>query len=121
MVITEEMLCSRDHAYLLEKDNYYYVGLTDYFIKELEGIVFLELPEIGSTFNKGEIYGTIQGVNSSTNLYIPIGGTIVDINEEVVTNYDKIFETTWLIKIESETAAADSIDLLEYEDYLEEI
>lgn len=119
MVVAEDILCNKTHEYVMEKDGYYYIGLTEYFLKKMEEIVFLELAEKGTEFIKGEIFGTIQGVDSSTNLYMPIGGTIVDVNEDVVADYDKLMESNWLIKIKSETAVQDSIDLLEYEDYLD--
>ncbi|MBR1372877.1 hypothetical protein IJ556_00310 [bacterium] len=52
MLVLEDILCSRTHEYVMEKDGYYYIGLTDYFLNKLEEIGFLELPEIGSTFTK---------------------------------------------------------------------
>lgn len=119
MVVAEDILCNKTHEYVMEKDGYYYIGLTDYFIKKMEEIVFLDFAEVGSTYAKGEIFGNIQGVNSSKNLYMPIGGTILEVNEEVVADYDNISENSWLIKIESKTALSDSSDLLEYEDYLD--
>ena len=83
--------------------------------------MFLELAEPNTTLVKGEAFGTIQGVDTSKDLYMPIGGTILEINEDVVANYDSLHETTWLIKIESATATQDSIDLFDYDDYIEEV
>ena len=125
MSLTEGILCSKSHEYLLEKDGKYLVGLTDYAIEQLGDIVFLELPEAGTEFRKGEVFATIESVKAASEIYMPISGEILEINESVVDNPEILnespFEKGWLVKIESKTAAIDSVDLLEYEDYKEEI
>lgn len=125
MSLTEGMLCSKSHEYLLEKDGKYILGLTDYAIEQLGDIVFLELPDVGAEFVKGEVFATIESVKAASEIYMPISGKIVEINEAVVDNPEILnespYEKGWLVKVESETAAVDSVDLLEYEDYKEEI
>ncbi len=125
MTLTEGILCSKTHEYILEKDGKYIIGLTDYAIEQLGDIVFLELPEVGAEFNKGEVFATIESVKAASEIYMPISGRIVEINESVVDNPEILnespYEKGWLVKIESETATVDSIDLLEYDDYKEEI
>lgn len=119
MIVAENILCSPTHEYVMEQDGLYFIGITEHFIKKFGEIVSVEIPDTGSTFVKGEIFGSIQGVNSSKDLYMPVGGTVVEINEEIVDDYDKLNETTWLFKIESETISDDLANLYEYEDYLE--
>lgn len=125
MSVTEGILCSKSHEYVSEKDGKYLIGLTDYAIEQLGDIVFLELPEVGAEFSKGEVFATIESVKAASEIYMPIGGKIVEVNESVVDNPEILnespYEKGWLVKIESETATADSIDLLEYEDYKEEV
>lgn len=125
MSLTEGILCSKSHEYILEKDGKYIVGLTDYAIEQLGDIVFLELPEVGAEFVKGEVFATIESVKAASEIYMPIGGKIVEINETVVDNPEILnespYEKGWLVKIESETATLDSVDLLEYDDYKEEL
>lgn len=125
MSLTEGILCSKTHEFILEKDGKYIIGLTDYAIEQLGDIVFLELPDVGAEFVKGEVFATIESVKAASEIYMPIGGKIVEVNEAVVDNPELLnespYEKGWLVKIESETAVADSIDLLEYEDYKEEI
>lgn len=125
MSLTEGILCSKSHEYLLEKDGKYIIGLTDYAIEQLGDIVFLELPEVGAEFAKGEVFATIESVKAASEIYMPISGKVVEINEKVVDNPELLnespFEKGWLIKIESGTATIDSVDLLEYDDYKEEI
>lgn len=125
MSVTEGILCSKTHEYILEKDGIYTIGLTDYAVEQLGDIVFLELPDIGAEFAKGEVFATIESVKAASEIYMPISGKIVEINESVVDNPEILnespYENGWLVKVESETATADSIDLLEYEDYKEEV
>lgn len=125
MSLTEGILCSRSHEYISEKDGKYKVGLTDYAIEQLGDIVFLELPDVGAEFVKGEVFATIESVKAASEIYMPIGGKIVEVNEAVVDNPEILnespYEKGWLVKIESKTASTDSIDLLEYDDYKEEV
>ncbi len=125
MSLTEGILCSKTHEYVLEKDGLYIIGLTDYAIEQLGDIVFLELPEVGAEFVKGEVFATIESVKAASEIYMPISGKIIEINETVVDNPEILneshFEKGWLVKIESEKATVDSIDLLEYDDYKEEV
>ena len=125
MSLTEGILCSKRHEYIREKDGVFFVGLTDYAIEQLGDIVFLELPDVGAEFEKGEVFATIESVKAASEIYMPITGRILEVNEAVVDNPEILnespFEKGWLVKVESETAVVDSIDLLEYDDYREDI
>lgn len=125
MSLTEGILCSKTHEYILEKDGNYIIGLTDYAIEQLGDIVFLELPDVGAEFVKGEVFATIESVKAASEIYMPISGKIIEINESVVDNpailNESPYEKGWLVKVESGTAALESVDLLEYNDYKEEI
>ena len=125
MSLTEGILCSKTHEYILEQGGKYIIGLTDYAIEQLGDIVFLELPEVGAEFRKGEVFATIESVKAASEIYMPISGKIVEVNEAVVDTPEVLnespYEKGWLVKVESETATLDSADLLEYADYKEEI
>ena len=125
MTIPEGILCSKSHEYLLENGSNYIIGLTDYAVEQLGDIVFVELPEIGSFFEKGEVFATVESIKAATEAYLPINGRVVEINEKLIEIpellNDEPFENGWLIKVESETAGIDSSDLLEYDDYKDEV
>lgn len=125
MSLTEGILCSKSHEYILEKDGLYIIGITDYAVDQLGDIVFLELPDVGTEFTKGEVFATIESVKAASEIYMPISGKIVEVNESVVDTPEILnespYEKGWFVKVESTTAAIDSIDLLEYEDYKEEV
>lgn len=125
MTAPDGILCAKSHEYLLEDGTNFIIGLTDYVVEQLEDMVFVELPEVGTSFVKGEVFATVESVKAASEIYMPVGGTIIEINEKLletpeILNNDP-FGEGWLIKIESESAAIDSSDLLEYEDYRDEL
>ena len=125
MAARDNMLCSKSHEYVFEADGSYYIGLTDYAIEQLGDIVFVELPEVGSSYTKGEIFGTIESVKAASEIYMPVGGTVVEINEQLIEKPELLneseFDEMWLIKVSSETYAEDNKDLLDYSTYKEEV
>jgi len=126
MSITEKVLCSKSHEFLLDNGNgTYTVGLTDYAVEQLGDIVFLELPEIDAEFKKGESFATVESVKAASEIYMPISGKVVEINEPAVDapellNEDN-WEKGWLVKIKATGNDSEQNDLLEYEDYKEEL
>ena len=126
MSITERILCSKSHEYLLPNDdNTYTVGLTDYAVEQLGDIVFLELPEVESEFKKGESFAAIESVKAASEIYMPISGKVVAVNEALVdapeTLNEDVYAAGWLVKIEATGDASEQNDLMEYEDYKEEL
>ena len=126
MSITERILCSKSHEYLLPNDdNTYTVGLTDYAVEQLGDIVFLELPEVGSEFKKGESFAAIESVKAASEIYMPISGKVVAVYEALVdapeTLNEDVYAAGWLVKIEATGDASEQNDLMEYEDYKEEL
>ena len=122
----EGMLCSKTHEYLLEQDGgKYTIGLTDYAVEQLGDIVFIELPEVGSSFVKGETFATVESVKAASEIYMPIGGTITEINESIIETPELVNEdplgNAWLVKIESSADDVEFKDLMDYEDYKEEL
>ena len=121
----DNMLCTKTHEYVLEENGNYEVGITDYAIEQLGDIVFIELPDVGSDFSKNEVFATIESVKAASEIYMPISGKVVEINEEIVDSpellNDESFENKWLIKIESTAEQVEFADLLEYTDYKEEL
>lgn len=121
----ENMLCTSTHEYVLEKDGIYEVGITDYAIEQLGDIVFIELPDTDTEFRKGEVFATIESVKAASEVYMPISGKVIQINEELVSNpellNDEACENKWFIKLESDADQVEMVDLMDYSDYKEEI
>ena len=126
MGIEEKVLCSKSHEFILENaDGTYTVGLTDYAVDQLGDIVYLELPEVDSEFKKGETFATIESVKAASEIYMPISGKILEINESAVDSpeilNEDVWEKGWLVKIEATGDNSEQDDLLKYDAYKEEL
>lgn len=126
MMVPEGILCSKSHEYLVEGENCIFtVGLTDYAVEQLGDIVFVELPEVGTVFGKGEVFATVESVKAASEIYMPVGGKIVEINEKITESPEVLNESPysdgWLVKIENKDANLETGDLLDYADYKEEL
>ena len=121
----DNILCSKTHEYVWENEGKYIIGLTDFAVEQLGDIVFVEMPEAGTTLTKGDILGTVESVKAASEIYMPISGTVTEVNEALVSNPELLnedpYEKGWLIKVESDTAKEDSGDLIDYNDYKEEV
>lgn len=126
MITTDSILCSKTHEYISHNEGKHYtVGLTDYAVEQLGDIVFLELPEVNTPFRKGEVFATVESVKAASEIYMPISGTIIEVNEKVVDSPEILnenpYEDGWLVKIEFTGDDTETADLMEYTDYKEEV
>ena len=124
MNIPEGILCSKTHEWVAEEDNLATIGLTDWAVEQLGDIVFVELPEVGSNFSKDEAFATIESVKAASEIYMPVSGVVVEVNEELINSPELINEdafASWLIKVKPENFQEDSQGLMEYNDYKDEV
>ncbi len=125
MNLPEGILCSKSHEYVYEKGGVHIIGITDFAVEQLGDIVFIELPDEGAHFHKGEVFGTIESVKAASEMYMPVSGTVKKVNSELfdkpeLLNVDP-YEKAWLVAVEPDNFSSDIIDLLEYDDYKEEV
>ena len=125
MSITEKILCTKSHEYLLDEGKDAIIGLTDYAIEQLGDIVFVELPEVGSEFKKGETFAAIESVKAASEIYMPVSGKIIDVNTTISDAPEKLnedcYENGWLVKIEKTGDNNELSDLLSYTEYKKEL
>jgi glycine cleavage system H protein len=79
------------------------IGITDYAQNTLGDIVFVDLPKVGSTIEKGKVFGSVESVKAVSDLYSPVTGTVLEVNEELATAPEKIntdAHGAWLLKVE---------------------
>ncbi len=123
--MSEDMLCTKTHEYVTGDAGKYQIGLTDYAVEQLGDVVFVELPEVGSEFKKGEVFATVESVKAASEIYMPISGTITAVNEDIAATPELLNEDPhgrgWLVKIDSEADDSEFADLLDYSDYREEV
>ncbi len=122
----EKILCTKSHEFLLDEGaKTLTVGLTDYAVEQLGDIVYLELPEVGAEFSKGDTFGTVESVKAASEIYMPISGKVVDVNTEAIETPEILNEDSlnkgWLIKIEATGDASEQDDLLSLDEYKEEL
>jgi len=114
------VLCTKSHEYVIRDGDIATVGITDYAVEQLGDIVFVELPEVGSTFEKGEVFGTIESVKAASEIYLPVSGKVVEINEKVQEEPELInndcFGEGWLVKV-ADFKNEDLDEAMEYDDY----
>ena len=120
MKITGSLLYTNDHEWIKIEENQGIVGITDFAQRELGDIVFIEFPDKGDLFQKGDTIGTIEAVKTVADLYAPVSGKIFELNLELDDNAELInsdpFGKGWLIKMELSNPDEKS-DLLSAEDY----
>ena len=71
---------TKDHEWVRIDGAQAHVGITDYAQKQLGDVVYLELPDVGRTLNKGDVFGTIESVKAVSELYSPVSGEVVEVN-----------------------------------------
>jgi glycine cleavage system H protein len=95
------------------------VGITDYAQSTLGDIVFVDLPKVGATIEKGKVFGSVESVKAVSDLYSPVTGTVVEVNEELATAPEKIntdAHGAWMLKVKI-TDPSQVDELLSAEDY----
>lgn len=122
MSFTDEILCTKSHEYIWNNKN---VGLTDFAIEQLGDIVFLELPEVGQEFKKGETFANIESVKAASEIYMPISGKITEVNTALADSPEELnndcWEGGWLVKIEPTSPNGELDDLMSYDEYKKEV
>ena len=123
MSVPEELQYTRSHEWVRTEGDTATIGITDHAQEELGDIVFVELPEVGATFDAGDAFGTVESVKAVSDLYAPIGGEVVEVNETLNDAPEKINEDPygdgWIVRLR----VSDDGDLLspsDYEQLLEE-
>lgn len=103
MNIPSNLQYTKDHEWVKIENGVATIGITDFAQGELGDIVFVELPEVGKSFNAGDAFGTIEAVKTVTDLFSPISGKIVAINEGLDNDTGKVnsdpYGDGWLVKI----------------------
>ncbi len=123
MSVPEELQYTRSHEWVRTEDDTATIGITDHAQEELGDIVFVELPEEGATFVAGDAFGTVESVKAVSDLYAPVGGEVVEVNEALNDTPEKINEDPygdgWIIKLRV-SADGDLLSASDYEQLLEE-
>jgi glycine cleavage system H protein len=113
-MVPDDRKYTQEHEWILIEDGIGMIGVTDFAAGELGDIVFVELPDPGSEFSQGDTVGTIESVKAVADLYLPVSGEIVEINEAVVDTPELVnsdpMDEGWLFKVKlSDTSEIDQL------------
>ena len=119
MNIPENLKYTKDHEWISFEGDVATVGITDFAQGELGDIVYVEIEKIGENFSKEEVFGTVEAVKTVSDLFMPLTGEIIGINEELNEKPELVNEDPygqgWMIKIK--VNSSDMSDLLNSEQY----
>ena len=107
--LPEDVRYTDDHEWAKKNGDAVRMGISDYAQDQLGDIVFVELPDVGSSFDKGEEFGTVESVKAVSELYMPIGGEVTAINEALADEPELVnsdpYNGGWMIEIKASDPA----------------
>jgi glycine cleavage system H protein len=122
MEFPEGLKYSKEHEWVLVEEHIATVGITEYAQQELGDIVYVELPEVGEKVVKDDPFGAVESVKAVSDIYAPISGTILEVNDALPDSPETInddpYADGWMIKVEM-TDMDDLKDLMSAEEYAE--
>ena len=122
----EDYLYSKDHEWISIQDNVGTIGITDYAQHELGDVVYVDLPEVGDTFEAGEPFGSVESVKAVSEVFCPAGGEVFEVNSKLEESPELINESphqkAWMIRIRLSNSdeLKELLSAEEYEEYLQE-
>lgn len=100
--VMEGLYYAESHEYVKVEGEFGYVGITDYAQHELGNVVYVDMPEVDDEVTVGEEFGAVESVKAASDLLSPVSGTVVEVNEELEDQPEKINEDAfgnWIIKV----------------------
>ena len=122
----EDLSYTKDHEWVRTKGDQATVGITDHAQHQLGDVVYVELPKVGDKFEASEPFGSVESVKAVSEVYMPLGGEVIEVNETLNESPEQVNEDPygdgWMIRIKIDNPA--QVDALltsiEYEDYIKE-
>ena len=106
--VLEGLKYAESHEWVKVEGNIAVIGVTDYAQKEMGDITYVDMPDVDDEVNAGEEFGALESVKASSDLFSPVSGTVVEVNEELEDAPEKVNEdafANWIIKVEMSDAA----------------
>ncbi len=123
MNVPRDLQYTKSHEWVRREEGTATVGITDHAQDELGDVVFVELPEQGTSFSAGDSFGTVESVKAVSDLYAPVGGEVVEVNETLNDSPELINEEPygggWMIRLRI-SEDGDLLSAEEYEKLVEE-
>jgi glycine cleavage system H protein len=114
---------TKDHEWIRVSGNEAHVGITDYAQKQLGDVVFVELPDVGRRVKQGEVFGTIESVKAVSELFSPVGGEVLEVNNALADHPEKVNSdphSTWMVRLRIDDASESGslLDSAAYSDFV---
>ncbi|MGQ9616827.1 MAG: glycine cleavage system protein GcvH [Spirochaetota bacterium] len=125
MLIPEDLRYTVKHEWIRTEGGYGTIGITDYAQQMLGDIVFVELPEAGTMIRKGESFGVVESVKAASDVYAPVSGEVVEVNEGLAEHPEFVnqspYDKGWMIRVRISNLAEldDMMDCREYENLVQ--
>lgn len=126
MNFPENLKYTNEHEWVRMEGDVAYVGITDYAQEQLGDIVYVDVPTVGETLDKDETFGTIEVVKTISDLFLPISGEVMELNEKLEENPGLVntdpYGEGWIIKIKPSDKAEldDLLDAAAYKQVINE-
>lgn len=121
----EDNRYAKSHEYVHVEGNTGTIGITDYAQKELGDVVFVELPQVGTELEAGDELGSIESVKAVSELFVPVSGEVIEVNEALADNPALVNTDPWgdgwmvRVKLADVTEVDELMTAEEYDEYLE--
>ncbi len=125
MKVPDNLMFTHDHEWVRIEGDLAEVGITDFAQGELGDVVFVEIETAGETLEKGEIFGTVEAVKTVSDLFMPVSGEVVEVNEALAGNPELVnkdpYGKGWMIRIKmvNEAEAKELLTAAEYQKMIE--
>lgn len=121
-MIKKGLLYAKSHEWVKVDGKNATIGISDYAQEQLGDVVFIELPKVGQTLKKGDVFGAVESVKAASDLYLPISGKVLEVNKSLEDSPENLNENpydSWIVKVE--ISNVDELDdLLNDSEYKEE-
>ncbi|KAB1442417.1 glycine cleavage system protein GcvH [Pseudodesulfovibrio senegalensis] len=113
-MIPAELKYAKTHEWVKIEGDIAVIGITQFAQEQLGDLTFVELPAVGDTIEQGDEFGSVESVKAASELYAPVSGEVVEINDELEDAPEKVnespFEEGWMLKVRIEGEPADLLD-----------
>jgi glycine cleavage system H protein len=120
-----ELQYTKTHEWIKIEGDSATIGISDYAQDSLGDVVYVELPEVGASFDAGQSFGAIESVKAASELYLPVGGEVTEVNSPLPDRPDLLnsdpYGDGWLIKIKLAQGVGALMSAEAYEKYVDEI
>ncbi|XSG73341.1 glycine cleavage system protein GcvH [Herpetosiphon llansteffanensis] len=122
--VPSDLLYTKEHEWVRIDGNTATVGISHFAQTQLGDVVFVELPDVGKTFEIGESFGTVESVKAVSEIYAPLSGSVAEINNAVIDAPELVNEDPygdgWLAKFEFTTEPSSLLSAADYEQFIKE-